>query len=216
MNDVHCEGQLRTATPAELADSWRDLANGSVRISAVYSTRTRHFVELTLVRDSKQASARDTCVLDRIFSGDAPKVIAMDTEQSPSTVSGKLRRSLESLGLNCSGRQIPIILLAMYEQWVARRGLDGTNLPSDCVLSIIRPDIYLKGVLSDAEHAVLQSLVDGEPYSKIAASRGTSQRTVANQAASVYRKLAVSGRTALMNRLVTRAVRSLPEQKMGA
>jgi DNA-binding CsgD family transcriptional regulator len=48
--------------------------------------------------------------------------------------------------------------------------------------------------LSDAERAIVTSIISGKRIGAIACERGTSPRTVCNQLASVYRKLGVSSR----------------------
>ncbi|HEX7600545.1 MAG TPA: helix-turn-helix transcriptional regulator [Polyangiaceae bacterium] len=55
--------------------------------------------------------------------------------------------------------------------------------------------------LSKAEREVASALVEGESYAQIATRRGTASRTVANQVASIFRKLGVSSRLELAVRL---------------
>ncbi|WP_437961374.1 helix-turn-helix transcriptional regulator [Sorangium sp. So ce119] len=53
------------------------------------------------------------------------------------------------------------------------------------------------GGLSEAERAVVRHALAGESNAQIAARRGVSARTVANQLASAYRKLKVGSRAEL-------------------
>lgn len=55
--------------------------------------------------------------------------------------------------------------------------------------------------LTDAEHDVLRRVMNGESNRVIAAARGTSQRTVANQLATLFRKFEVGSRVELVARL---------------
>lgn len=55
--------------------------------------------------------------------------------------------------------------------------------------------------LSDAERDVVAALLAGDSNRDIAARRGTSVRTVANQVASIFRKLGVASRAELASRL---------------
>lgn len=55
--------------------------------------------------------------------------------------------------------------------------------------------------LSPAEREVTGRLLDGHDNARIARERGTSLRTVANQVASIFRKLGVSSRGELAARL---------------
>jgi DNA-binding NarL/FixJ family response regulator len=58
--------------------------------------------------------------------------------------------------------------------------------------------------LTPAERAVTSLLLGGLSNAEIAAKRGTSERTVANQIAAIFRKLGVSSRTELVTRDATR------------
>lgn len=57
---------------------------------------------------------------------------------------------------------------------------------------------HLADRLTEAERAVADSLLDGASYAEIAAARGTSERTIANQARAVLRKLDVASRFELV------------------
>ena len=57
---------------------------------------------------------------------------------------------------------------------------------------------HLAARLTEAERAVADSLLDGASYAEIAAARGTSERTIANQARAVLRKLDVASRFELV------------------
>lgn len=59
----------------------------------------------------------------------------------------------------------------------------------------------LPAELSDAESDVARRIVAGEANEAIARARGTSLRTVANQVASIFRKLGVASRSELVARL---------------
>lgn len=59
-------------------------------------------------------------------------------------------------------------------------------------------------LLTDAERAVARGLLAGRSNVEIAAARGTSARTVANQIQSVFRKLGVASRAELAARAAGR------------
>ncbi len=61
----------------------------------------------------------------------------------------------------------------------------------------------MNALLSPAERVVLRAFVDGMTYREIAVARGTAPRTIANQLATIFRKLGGSGRLDLIRRLVT-------------
>jgi DNA-binding CsgD family transcriptional regulator len=69
------------------------------------------------------------------------------------------------------------------------------------VLSFPLAPIELPPTLTAAEKAVVGDVARGATNAEIAKARGRSTRTIANQLASVYRKLGVSGRAELSARL---------------
>jgi DNA-binding NarL/FixJ family response regulator len=72
------------------------------------------------------------------------------------------------------------------------------------VLSLPSPAAQLPNVLTAAERHVAGLVLDGLSNRTIAQVRGTSVRTVANQIASVFRKLNVTGRAELGDAVVGR------------
>jgi DNA-binding CsgD family transcriptional regulator len=69
------------------------------------------------------------------------------------------------------------------------------------VLSWPLSGLSMPGILTDAEREIVEGLIAGEGSEDLARSRGTSPRTIANQIASIFRKLKVSSRAELMARL---------------
>ena len=70
------------------------------------------------------------------------------------------------------------------------------------VVSFELPGKRLKAGLTTVEAEVLRMTVEGMSHAEIANGRGTSRRTVANQLGAIFRKLGVSGRSALRARVV--------------
>ena len=66
------------------------------------------------------------------------------------------------------------------------------------VLEIALRELEPPAGLSSAEQAVVSGVIQGKSNAEIAADRGTSIRTVANQLRSVYGKLKISGRAQLL------------------
>lgn len=76
------------------------------------------------------------------------------------------------------------------------------------VISLSSPTVTAKdhdesalSALTRAEREVVLLVLAGASSNEVAVRRGTSSRTVANQLASAFRKLAVNGRTELAARL---------------
>ncbi len=70
------------------------------------------------------------------------------------------------------------------------------------MISALRPDLKFPVALSLAEAAVLRSLLAGNTYAQISGARAVSPRTVANQLATAFKKLGVSGRRATIEYLI--------------
>jgi len=78
------------------------------------------------------------------------------------------------------------------------------------VLSMPTLTDRLPAGLTGAERAVAMLLLEGLSNREVAQRRGTSVRTVANQVASLFRKLGVNARTEMVGALV------LPRERSGA
>lgn len=87
---------------------------------------------------------------------------------------------------------------------VARKRVTPFALGGDryMVVSTELPDLATLEELTPAERDVVAAVLRGRNNAEIAAERGCAYRTVANQLASVYRKLGVSSRHELLARLV--------------
>jgi DNA-binding CsgD family transcriptional regulator len=69
------------------------------------------------------------------------------------------------------------------------------------VIGIERPDSRLVSRLTPAEFLVARLLIEGKSHAEIAAQRRTTLRTVANQLATAFHRLGVSGRLGLIGQL---------------
>jgi DNA-binding NarL/FixJ family response regulator len=65
------------------------------------------------------------------------------------------------------------------------------------VLSFPVPTADLRGLLSGSEAAIARDILAGRSNAEIARRRGTAIRTIANQIASIYRKVGVRSRLEL-------------------
>lgn len=68
----------------------------------------------------------------------------------------------------------------------------------DSELAILSFPVSLDRQLTSTEHEIVEGLLKGKRTAEIARERGTSQRTVANQIASIYYKLGVRSRWELV------------------
>ena len=192
-----------------LALLWRELGLGLTRVVDCFFTSERCLL-LSAPRPGppRPLSPQRREVLEAVLVCGAQKVVAIELGLAPSTVASNAQQALETLGvLGRPSRPHPLLVLAAK----AERSGDTNALGSLSffeqgaaelrVVSVLRPELALINRFSRAEFAVLQGLVEGEPYATMARRRGTSERTVANQIASVFRGLRVSGRAEFLLRL---------------
>jgi DNA-binding CsgD family transcriptional regulator len=109
------------------------------------------------------------------------------------------------MGLSCLPSRIPGLVVAAAHARHHQRSHFQSRLRGRAErrvfrqnISIPRPDRALQAWLAPAEHAVISLLIEGMSYAEIAQARQTSIRTVANQVASGFRRLGVSGRAELL------------------
>jgi DNA-binding CsgD family transcriptional regulator len=111
--------------------------------------------------------------------------------------------ALEYFGVRGTGSKMPLAV-ALFAHAVScprpHRALVVPD-PSDPARQLVhlpRGDLALKRALPRAEWEAAELLIQGHSYCEIADMQRISRRTVANQLASVFRKLAVSGRLELL------------------
>ncbi len=201
---------VNATTEVNIAFVWRALAGGASTIVDGFFCERRCYLVLApnIGAGAGALERRRLQVLQLVLSGLPQKNVASDLGLAASTIALNARRGLESFGVNCKpSRAHPLLMLAARAASEASLITASTTtlLSPDHrelrVLSVARPDLRLGGLLPPAELAVIRDLVEGLPYARIAARRGTSTRTVANQIAAVFRRRGVSGRNELVHRL---------------
>jgi len=188
---------------------WRDLARGVSQIVDGFFTDERCYLVLAASGGTRApVDARRLEILAAVLKGFRQKNIAMDLALAPSTVALNSRLALEGLGVDAKpSRAHPLLMLAASAiseptSTAAKSCILITDDNRELrVISLARPDTTLSKLLPSAELAVIRSLVEGLSYQEIARQRGTSTRTIANQISAVFRRLQVSGRNELVQRL---------------
>lgn len=152
-------------------------------------------------------SAGEQQVLSAYVEGCPSKRIALDLGLARSTVSQRLASATVALGfqsraelLLCTARALnPPPLAHAQEAMVKAKELDqaGERMLLFCFKLAEAP---LPAVLTPAEREVVHEVLTGKSNAAIAAARGASRHTVANQLAKIYRKLRVGSRWELMSR----------------
>lgn len=201
---------LANPSNEQLAMLWNGLTSGCTRVVSERSDRTHHYLELAPSL-STPLPPRHLARWLRLLLGTSAKVIAADGECAGSTVASSATYCLQCLGLVCTPCEAPMLLVMMAHASArfATSGFFGSERShSPLLIRVRRPDLLLTSLMSPGELEVLQLRVDGLSHREIAAARSTAVRTIANQLASAYRKLGVSGRPELLAVLVKHASRS--------
>lgn len=194
----------------QLATLWDELIAGSTKIDTWSQTeRTWSIVVSRRAEKDRPAHAlrrRDVAILENALLSGVRKHVAVEVGLSCSSIAVIMQTCFEFMGLSCLPSRIPgLVVVAAH----ARAHL-GNSMPahappvrpeltlSERTITIARPDTLLAAWLAPAEHAVIHLLIEGMTYAEIAEARKTSIRTVANQVASGFRRLDVSGRAELL------------------
>jgi DNA-binding CsgD family transcriptional regulator len=209
-----------TDEAASLAALWTELLGGFCRIERTEFTSQTCSVVVTRghrVTGDERAPlpARDVEILERSLLEGVRKSVAADFGLCPSSVAEILRRCFAFMGLSCWPSRIPLLLvMAAHAKGAApspraqRLVLSQNQQFPRQTISTTRPDNELSSWLSPAEFAVARLLIEGRSYAEVARLRQTSKRTVANQLASGFHRLGISGRAELMCLLAKQKVAS--------
>jgi DNA-binding NarL/FixJ family response regulator len=149
-------------------------------------------------RASATLTSREASVVGYAVLGHSNKQMAYELGVSQSNVSECLRRACAKLGVGTRAGLMDLVSteLATYV---------GTETHVMLSFPLPRPESVTPAVLTASEQCVFRALLTGQSNAQIAASRGRSPRTIANQVAAVFRKLAVGSRSEL---LTTHALRA--------
>ncbi|HTQ03445.1 MAG TPA: LuxR C-terminal-related transcriptional regulator [Polyangiaceae bacterium] len=196
---------VTTSSPSPGA-AWQHVFSGRYRITRWYDRDGRRYVAASRHPEdaAPELTERQQRVLGERAKGTALKVIAVEAGVSIGTVSRDLACAMARLGLGSSAD------LAAVLGHVADGGdtLPRAPLPSPRGLAVERAcagddaDLALSfpiesrppAALTPAEREVIDGILAGLPNRAIAERRGVSPRTVANQIARIFAKLAVGSR----------------------
>jgi DNA-binding NarL/FixJ family response regulator len=198
----------RSTTKIDLLPIWRELASGLCCVEDGFFGKDRCYLVLSAktTGPAGPVEARRLEILEAALGGLRQKCIAIDLGLAPSTVALKFKLALSSIGVvSKPSRAHPLLMLvarAASEPAEARYAIIATaDQRERRVISVPHPVQRLGALLPLAELEVVRSLVEGLSYRQIARHRGTSTRTIANQVSAVFRRLDVSGRNELVQRL---------------
>jgi DNA-binding NarL/FixJ family response regulator len=198
----------------DISQLWPDLVGGKKVILQCSSMEFPGLLTLTDVAPEARTgtvSGRTLEIVERVLLGDAHKVIASDHDLSCSTITATATAVLQRVGLSRVGSRAPLILcsLVFAHQNGGVQGLSravrAVRVANLTFVMLERPDRLLTDKVSPAEVDILQMRAEGMTHAQIAARRKTSKRTIANQLASAWRKLGISGRNELIRYLLRQA-----------
>ena len=199
-----------SAERIELAALWDELLAGSCKIES-----WSHAQDSWSLVVSRQPAAdgarpvalrpRDVEILEHALLCGVRKLVAVEVGLSCSSIAVILQSCFQFMGLSCLPSRIPGLLVAAAHarhhqavKFQSSLSASNDNRFAYRTITVPRPDSALAAWLAPAEHAVINLLIEGLTYAEIARARQTSIRTVANQVASGFRRLGVSGRAELL------------------
>jgi len=194
----------------ELAAIWDELIGGTCKVASWSHDESTWSMVLSRGPDFSNnrhpgLRHRDVEILEQALLCGVRKHVAVEAGLSCSSIAVILQSCFQYMGLDCLPSRIPGLLVAAaharhHQSLTHPLNLKGRKEQQFSTQSITvpRPDTALEAWLAPAEHAVLSLLIEGQCYAEIAQTRQTSIRTVANQVASGFRRLGVSGRAELL------------------
>jgi DNA-binding CsgD family transcriptional regulator len=194
----------------ELSALWEDLVAGTCKIESwshqpdTWSMVVSRAPSL-IGTPAAALSPRDRRILEHTLLCGVRKIVAVEVGLSCSSIAVIIQSCFQFMGLDCLPSRIPGVVVAAAHARRRHAAQFGSHAVGQRDRSftkqsirVPRPDLALAAWLAPAEHAVIALLIEGQSYAEIAQSRCTSIRTVANQVASGFRRLGVSGRAELL------------------
>jgi len=185
----------RSAAGSEL---WPALIAGRWSLLDAFTASGRRYIVAyenpAAAPEPRALRPHERAVLEHALEGRAGKWIALEMDLSESTVARILCAALRRIGA-------ADLAAAAGARAALFEALDGVATNDALALARVAPGPWPLARLSDAERHVAMCMLGGMRRAGIARERGTSQRTVANQIASIYHKLGISSRRELMVQL---------------
>jgi DNA-binding NarL/FixJ family response regulator len=190
--------------PDGALDLWEGLVRGRWSLVDHFDSDQRRFVVAIKndpeVSDPRGLTLRERQVAEFCGMNRSAKEIAYILGLSNSAIGNALTRASQKLGLNSRTE-----LAALFSPKGMRARMAELELAGEQIAIGSYPiaDEKRFANLTDAERSVAIHLMQGATYSAIAEQRSAAERTIANQAQSIYRKLKVRSRVELAAALGT-------------
>jgi DNA-binding NarL/FixJ family response regulator len=204
-----CVSYFNAVRPVDADWAWSSLWEGEWRVvSHVTGPSSQTIVCGPSPSGPALLSREEIALATRWARGVPVKAIAADSGRSAPKVRELLARVKRTLMLRSDAQLVFLLGGSNREgrlpgsEVPAPEGLEasieGDGPDMRLLLRYSGPSWRLPQTLSAAERSVVLDLLGGASRCDIALSRGTSPRTVANQMASIFRKLRVSSRVELL------------------
>jgi len=198
----------RKSDPADALGRWKALVGGRWSLVDQFERSGRHFLvakpnEARHVKPARLAR-REAQVVAHAALGHPNKVIAYELGLTESAVAAYLTRAKTKLGARSRIELIAAVAAGVSPR--TKRSTDRANeievmLGGERFTILAGEQLPMFGPLTTSERDVVWAALAGDSNDMIARARGCSARTVANQLASAYKKLAVASRSDLACRL---------------
>ena len=205
----------------EAARLWRDVTSGLTGVKRYYEEHGRRFLVLKSLSNAAQLSQRERRAMGYRAFGQSLRHIADQLGVSRASVGADLASARKRLGLASDLELPAILATGPRKVAVGERGPGSKAKPRSIklhrrdvwrlafraprdlrrepsrkaterlILSFPISDVDWRQGLSPAEVAVAEDVLAGIGRVQIAARRGTAERTIINQIASIFRKLGV-------------------------
>ena len=181
---------------AQSSTLWRELAAGRWSLVERFEADGRQYLTAQKnpleVQASCALSVREEQLVRGAALGHSNKYLAYEFDISPSRVCTALKCARHKLGVRS---RLELFQLALSERAELVASLETCDyLTFACDL----PKGNALASLTEGELLVFQGILAELSNAEIAAGRGTSPRTVANQIASIFRKLSANSRSELV------------------
>lgn len=202
------------AAGVELAALWTLLMTTRYRVASWGHNDTYCYIVLGRKRSdvNPERLLSDFDIAQRLLLGEPQKSVAIDKQLASSTVACAFSRCMRSMGMNVRVHAVPMLVamaanaashsttVATTQRFRVYRHGDGYWL-----LESPRPDSTVDSLFPKEQAAVLHMMLEGKTQREIAALRGRSVRTIANQIGQAYNRLGVSRRNEFLAWLLHRA-----------
>lgn len=184
--------------PDAAMDNWEGLVDGRWSLVDKFDTDGKRFVVAVkndpAFPDPRGLAPRERQVAEFVGLGRTTKQIAYLLGVSLSAVTNCTGRAQQKLGLSSLTELASFFAPAGLRRKLAERAVSGEQL---LVGAYPLVDEQRIGSLTAAEQTIVADLVSGSTNCDIARRRGSSDRTVANQVQSIFRKLGARSRADL-------------------